>query len=146
MKVLIVCSKNSGKVAPFITEQAESLRKSGIEVEYFTIVGKGIEGYLKNYKLLQQAIKNIHPDIIHAHYGLSGLLANLQRRIPVVTTYHGSDINEPKVYPFSRLCMILSKKNIFVIDTLKSRPLSPFGYFLQKEKDNGKKYLRKGTR
>ena len=139
MKVLIVCSKNSGKVAPFITEQAESLRKSGIEVEYFTIVGKGIEGYLKNYKLLQQAIKNIHPDIIHAHYGLSGLLANLQRRIPVVTTYHGSDINEPKVYPFSRLCMMLSKRNIFVFDrtTPKPRPLSPFGYFLQKEKDKG---------
>ena len=38
------------------------------------------------------------PDIIHAHYGLSGLLANLQRSIPVVTTYHGSDINLPKVF------------------------------------------------
>jgi len=141
MNILIVCSKNSGKIAPFITEQAESLRKLGIEVEYFTIVGKGISGYLRNYKLLQQAIKNFQPDIIHAHYGLSGLLANLQRRIPVVTTYHGSDINEPKVYPFSRLCMILSKKNIFVIDTLKSRPLSPFGYFLQKEKDKENTFI-----
>ena len=120
MNILIVCSKNSGKIAPFITEQAESLRKLGIEVEYFTIVGKGISGYLRNYKLLQQAIKNFQPDIIHAHYGLSGLLANLQRRIPVVTTYHGSDINEPKVYPFSRLCMMLSKRNVFVL-TPKSR-------------------------
>jgi glycosyltransferase involved in cell wall biosynthesis len=120
MKVLIVCSKNSGKIAPFITEQVESLRSLGIEIDYFTIVGKGILGYLRNYKLLQLAIKNFHPDIIHAHYGLSGLLANLQRRIPVVTTYHGSDINEPKVYPFSRLCMMLSKKNVFVL-TPKSR-------------------------
>ena len=75
-------------------------------------------------------MKSFRPDIIHAHYGLSGLLANLQRSLPVVTTYHGSDINEPKVYPFSRLCMSLSAYNIFVMTTPKSRPLSPFGYFL----------------
>ena len=124
MKVLIVCSKNSGKIAPFITEQAESLRSLGIEIDYFTIVGKGILGYLQNYKLLQQAIKSFQPDIIHAHYGLSGLLANIQRRIPVVTTYHGSDINEPKVYPFSRLCMMLSKINVFVFDRTTPKPRS----------------------
>jgi len=52
---------------------------------------------------------------------LSGLLANLQRAIPVVTTYHGSDINEAKVYPFSRLCMMLSAYNIFVSEKNKTK-------------------------
>jgi glycosyltransferase involved in cell wall biosynthesis len=120
MKILIVCSKNSGKVAPFIKEQAGSLEQKGLVVDFFTIEGKGIRGYLNNYGLLVNKIKYFRPDIIHAHYGLSGLLANLQRKVPVVTTYHGSDINEPKVYPFSRLNMLLSAYNIFVSETPKS--------------------------
>ena len=114
MKILIVCSSNSGRIAPFILEQGESLARGGVEVEYFTIRGKGIAGYLSNYKRFIAKITAYKPEIIHAHYGLSGLFANLQRRIPVVTTYHGSDINSPKVFPFSRLCMMLSAYNIFV--------------------------------
>ncbi|MFZ4583306.1 MAG: glycosyltransferase, partial [Paludibacter sp.] len=59
-------------------------------------------------------ISEFSPDLIHAHYGLSGLLANTQLRIPVVTTYHGSDINVSKVFVLSRLNMLLSAFNIFV--------------------------------
>ena len=54
------------------------------------------------------------PDIVHAHYGLSGVLANLQRKVPVVTTYHGSDINNPEVRRFSKIAIRLSAWNIFV--------------------------------
>jgi teichuronic acid biosynthesis glycosyltransferase TuaC len=114
MKILVVCSKNSGKIAPFILEQGESLLWQGVEVDYYPIVGKGLVGYWKNRKLLLQKIKSFQPDIIHAHYGLSGLLANTQRRIPVVTTYHGSDINTSGVFFLSRLNMVLSAHSIFV--------------------------------
>jgi glycosyltransferase involved in cell wall biosynthesis len=114
MNLLFVCSKNSGRIAPFILEQGESLVQLGIRVEYFTIEGKGWKGYLKNRKRLVETIKTFQPQVIHAHYGLSGLLANMQRRVPVVTTYHGSDINNPKVFLFSKLCMMLSVHNIFV--------------------------------
>jgi len=114
MKILIVCSKNSGKIASFIVEQAESLVQLGHEVEYFAIQGKGIGGYLKNYRLLRKKIAEFKPDIIHAHYGLSGLLANLQRRVPVVTTYHGSDINNDRVFRLSKLAIQLSAFNVFV--------------------------------
>ena len=114
MKILVVCSKNSGKIAPFILEQGESLLRLGVEVDYYPIVGKGLVGYWKNRKLLLQKIKSFQPDIIHAHYGLSGLLANTQRNIPVVTTYHGSDINTSGVYILSRLNMVLSAHSIFV--------------------------------
>nr|MBP6663517.1 glycosyltransferase [Paludibacter sp.] len=65
-------------------------------------------------KSFLQKIKTFQPDIIHAHYGLSGLLANSQRKIPVVTTYHGSDINTSGVYILSRLNMVLSSHSIFV--------------------------------
>lgn len=114
MKILIVSSFNNAQFAPFITEQADALRNFGCEVEYFGVVGKGIKGYLKSLYALKAVIELYQPDIIHAHYGLCGLLSNLQRKVPVVTTYHGSDINLNSVLPISWFSMILSKHNIFV--------------------------------
>lgn len=116
IKVLIVCSKNSGKIAPFVTEQADAIQATGIKVEYFCVEGKGWKGYLSSRTNMIAKIAEFQPDIIHAHYGLSGLLANTQRKIPVVTTYHGSDINLPKVFLISKLTMLLSAHNIFVSD------------------------------
>lgn len=114
MKVLILASYNKNRFAPFIVEQANALVEQRCEVEYFGIVGKGLKGYLKAYKSLFKKIKEFKPDIVHAHYGLSGLLANLQRTVPVVTTYHGSDINIAKVLKLSKIAMRLSAFNIFV--------------------------------
>lgn len=114
MRILVVASYNKGRFAPFIVEQAEALKKQSVEIEYYGVEGKGILGYLRNLPGLKRKIKEFHPDVIHAHYGLSGLFANLQRRVPVVTTYHGSDINEKKILPFSKVAMRLSAWNIFV--------------------------------
>ncbi len=114
MRVLIVCSKNSGKIAPFISEQADALQTNGVEIEYFTIERKGVLGYLKERKRLMRKITEFNPVLIHAHFGLSGLLANLQRERPVITTYHGSDINVDKIFQFSKWAIKLSKHNIFV--------------------------------
>ncbi len=114
MRVLVVASFNKGRFAPFVVEQSEALKNAGCEVSFFGLQGKGFRGYLKNLSALKMKIKEIKPDVIHAHYGLSGLLANLQRRVPVVTTYHGSDINDKKVLPFSKSAMCLSSWNVFV--------------------------------
>lgn len=114
MKVLVVASFNKGRFAPFILEQAKALEFQGCAVELFGLQGKGLMGYLKNLPALRRKIKAFGPDVIHAHYGLSGLLANLQRRVPVVTTYHGSDINDKIVLPFSKIAIRLSAWNVFV--------------------------------
>lgn len=114
MRVLVVASFNRRTYAPFIVEQADALRRAGCDIEYYGVAGKGIAGYLKAFPGYRRKIKDFKPDVIHAHYGLSGLFANLQRRVPVVTTYHGSDINEKPVLPFSKLAMALSKFNVFV--------------------------------
>ncbi len=114
MKILIVASFNKHRFAPFIIEQVEALEKMGQTVHFFGIQGHGIWGYVRNYKGLKRIIQDYKPDVIHAHYGLSGLLSVLQRRVPVVTTFHGSDINNRKVLPFSRLAMKLSAFTIFV--------------------------------
>ena len=114
MRILVVASYNKNRFAPFIQEQVEALKKAGCETAFLGIQGKGLKGYLKNLPALKQQIKEFQPDVVHAHYGLSGLLANLQRKTPVVTTYHGSDINDRKVLPFSKLAMQLSAWNVFV--------------------------------
>ena len=115
MKILIVASYNKNRFVPFITEQAEALHHAGCEIDWFGVQGKGIAGYLKAIPKLRAKIRECKPDIIHAHYGLSCLLANLAtRRVPVVSTYHGSDINVQSVRRFSKVAIWLSAWNIFV--------------------------------
>ena len=114
MKILIVGNNKPGHFAPFVEEQARALQQQGCEVVFFGVQGKGLMGYLRCLPALKRAIQQHKPDLIHAHYGLSGLLANLQRIVPVVTTYHGSDINVPSVLRFSKIAMRLSAWNIFV--------------------------------
>ena len=115
MKILIVASYNKNRFVPFVQEQGEALQAAGCEIEWFGIKRKGIVGYLREIPRLRKMICEVKPDIIHAHYGLSCLLANLAtRRVPVVSAYHGSDINLPKVRPFSKTAMWLSAWNIFV--------------------------------
>ena len=114
MKILIVGNNKPGHFAPFVEEQARALQMRGCDVVFLGVQGKGIWGYLRCLPALKRAIRQHQPDLIHAHYGLSGLLANLQRIVPVVTTYHGSDINVPSVLRFSKIAMQLSAWNIFV--------------------------------
>lgn len=149
MKVLVVASDKGNRFAPFIEEQMQALRHSGVEMARFGIKGKGIRGYLKALPSLKAAIRREQPDIIHAHYGLSGLLANLQCRVPVVTTYHGSDINVKKVLRLSKMAMRLSAFNIFVSKqnalTAKARKkytILPCGIDLERFEDRGKEAAR----
>ncbi len=128
MKILIVASDKGNHFVPFIEEQIQALAQSGVEIERFGIMRKGFWGYLCEMPRLCRTIKKVRPDVIHAHYGLSGLLAGLARqaclfstsqnrgiwRIPLITTYHGSDINNPHVLRLSCLSMRLSAWNIFV--------------------------------
>ena len=114
MKVLIVASDKANKFVPFIEEQIVALQRAGVQIIRYGVTGKGITGYLSELPALRRFIRAERPDLIHAHYGLCGLLANLQRLVPVVTTYHGSDINVPKILRFSRIAMRLSAFNIFV--------------------------------
>ena len=114
MKILIVASDKGGKFAPFIEEQIAALQQEGVQIIRYGVTGKGITGYLSELPALRRLIRAERPDIVHAHFGLSGLLANLQRLVPVVTTYHGSDINVPKILRLSKIAMCLSAFNIFV--------------------------------
>lgn len=125
MKVLVVARYKENGFAPFVTEQVEALKEAGVVCRFFPVRSRGMAGYLRQVPALRHAIREFKPDIVHAHYGLCGLLANLQRRVPVVTTYHGSDINDLKVRRLSKIAVLLSAFNIFVsqkcIDLVKPK-------------------------
>ena len=123
MKILIVASGNHANIAPFVKEQMEALQKAGHTVFPFTVNGHGPLGYLSNLWPLKVTIRKFEPDIIHAHYGLCGLFSTLQHQVPVVVTYHGSDINSRCIRPLSRLAMRRAAFNIFVSETLQNTAL-----------------------
>ena len=90
------------------------MEKAGINCAFFPLHGSGIMGYLRQLPDLVKSIRRERPDVLHAHFVFAGLFANLQRRVPIVTTYHGSDINERHLLPLSRLVMAFSTWNVFV--------------------------------
>src|SRR5512133_996995 len=92
MKVLFIRSGNSGD-DPISSRQGESLRNAGLNVSFYDIVGKGLRGYLRNISLVRKAAGESGADLLHAHYGLSGVLASLSfTGKPVVTSLMGSEV------------------------------------------------------
>ena len=144
MKVLLVYSGNhhdGGCTNVFVTEQGNALIQAGIEVSYFTIQGKGMFGYLSNLRRLKQTIRAEKPDLVHAHYGMSGALAVLQRLVPVVTTYHNGETLTCMGRLSSKLALRHSAYNIFVAqhiyDLLTPKPkrytILPCGIWLSQQ-------------
>ena len=122
MRVLIVCSRrgyspHTDYMAPFVYEQMGAIQALGIKCKAI-LLDNGFKGYLKAVSQIRKAVKDFSPDVVHAHYGLCGLVANLQRKIPVVTTYHGTDLHDKQLRIASQLSMILSKRNIVVSEVL----------------------------
>jgi teichuronic acid biosynthesis glycosyltransferase TuaC len=121
MKVLFVASGNSKyfDIAPFIKAQAQSLKQAGIDINIFSITGKGMWGYLKAVRPLRNYLKNNNIDIIHAHYTLSGLTAVLTfAGKPIVLSLMGDDAYGTYV----SLGKVLFKSRILRITTLFIQP------------------------
>ena len=55
------------------------LKENGVELDYFTIKGKGIKGYLSNIIPLRKVIKEGNYDIIHSHYSLTSFVASISK-------------------------------------------------------------------
>ena len=95
---------------PFVTEQGESLRALGCEVEYFLVKGN----YLHAVKALKRKIRECQPDIVHAHFGLSAITAELQSLVPVVTTFHNGETLNWYVNFMTSLFSLLAKHVVYV--------------------------------
>lgn len=95
---------------PFVKEQGESLRFAGCEVDYFLLKGS----YICAVKALKAKIREFKPDVVHAHYGLSAITAELQSEVPVVTTFHNGETHHWWVNLMSSLMSLRAKHVIYV--------------------------------
>lgn len=81
----------------FVKEQAEDLRGLGLDVDEMAFDGRARSTeYGRAVAAVRRALRGGTYDVVHAHYGLSGAVAALARpRVPLVTTFHGSDYEGP---------------------------------------------------
>jgi len=93
MKILFVYSGNGALNSSIVLNQATSLKALNIDLDYFAINEKGIWGYIKHIKLLRSFLLNNSFNIIHAHYGLCGIVALLARRKEkIIVSFMGDDL------------------------------------------------------
>lgn len=95
MKVLFVSSANinEGNQSILVLNQGNSLSKVGIDIVFYPLMGKGFLGYLKNIKLIKRIIKEQNIDIIHAHYGICGIVSYFAKgNAKLLVSFMGTDI------------------------------------------------------
>lgn len=138
MRVLFVHSGNAvggdSSKYTFVREQGEELRKLGCEIAYYAVVGKGMRGYLRNVKPLRKKIQEFQPDIVHAHYGLCGMVAVLaaRKKVPVVITCHNGETLTKYGNIISSLAIRLADYTICVAQHIYDKLyLKPKPYFIQ---------------
>lgn len=91
MKVLFVSSGTRGKISSIVQNQGESLKRNGIEVDYFIIPDKGFKGYIKSIPKIRKAYYSGNYDLVHAHYSLSAIASSCSGLFPLVISLMGSD-------------------------------------------------------
>jgi teichuronic acid biosynthesis glycosyltransferase TuaC len=98
MKVLVITpawpTPEHPERVPFIVRQVDALRRSGVDIHIFSFQG-GFHpwNYLRAWLKLRRCLRACNYDLLHTHFGQSGLLAISPIGCPLVVTYHGSDLN-----------------------------------------------------
>jgi Glycosyl transferases group 1/Glycosyltransferase Family 4 len=76
----------------FVRDQVDGLRAVGVQNTVLSFDGRpDWREYGRAVARLRSRLREDRFDLVHAHYGLSGAVAMAQRRLPVVTTFWGSD-------------------------------------------------------
>lgn len=101
MRILIVSrykQQFDNHILPFVVEQGSSLEHSDNHVEYFLIQGRGLWSYFSQVIPLKRRIREFRPDVVHGHYGLSGMTVVLAcKGLPMtirprcVVTFHNGE-------------------------------------------------------
>jgi glycosyltransferase involved in cell wall biosynthesis len=100
IKVLFISRGNSVTgISPITKNQGDSLTKYA-NLDYFSINGKGLKGYIKAIPKLRKVMRSNEYDVIHAHYSLSAFTASLSGAKPLVVSLMGSDVSSNAFYKF----------------------------------------------
>ncbi|GAB5404011.1 MAG: hypothetical protein Aurels2KO_22420 [Aureliella sp.] len=94
MKVLMICpelpsSGSPGSMAPTL-RQIESLKQVGVDPVIYDMRGMSKVKYLQAIPSIRSLAAEV--DLVHAHFGYCGWLAQSQRKRKVVLSFMGSDV------------------------------------------------------
>ncbi len=93
-------SPENPSLGTFVQAQVDALRRLGLRVDVLPILGPGRKlKYLLGGASVVRATRRSSYDVVHAHYGLSGIPALFRRRAPLVVTLHGSDALVGRIQP-----------------------------------------------
>jgi glycosyltransferase involved in cell wall biosynthesis len=97
MKVLIMTAiyptPQNPAFGSFVRTQVDTLKQAGVEIELLLLNSRFRKwNYPKAALQLRRRLADGSIDLIHAHYGYVGMVARTQWKVPVVVTYHGSDL------------------------------------------------------
>lgn len=124
MKVLIVTNMyptlDNPQRGSYIKEQVEALQKRGVEIDILNIdiVNNILKYFLGFFFVFFRSFFKKY-DIIHAHYGFTGTCSTFRVRTPLITTFHGSDINLKWQRKISKIAHVLGNESIFVSSSIK---------------------------
>ena len=77
----------------FVKAQVECLRGAGVEVDVLVLDAPWRKLlYPKGVFDLRRRLAQSDIDVVHAHYSYVGIVGRTQRKVPLVVTYHGSDL------------------------------------------------------
>jgi glycosyltransferase involved in cell wall biosynthesis len=96
MNVLIVTNMYPSPDRPhwggFVRSQVESLQRLGVATSLYEIEGwRSTWEYARALRNLPTVCRRLRPDLVHAHYGLSGA-ASLRVDAPLVVSFCGDDV------------------------------------------------------
>jgi len=134
MRILFISSSNAYQgIDSLILNQAISLEKIGYTVNHFLVYG-GVKSYLKSIKQIRIWLERNPVDIIHAHYGLCGLVAVFAGNCyaPVVISFMGSDLHGGSPKRITDFAYILINKISSLIVQFFSRAIITKSANLQK--------------
>ena len=134
MKILFISSSRKGKgISPFILDQGESIKKNDIHIDYFLISGSGIGNYFKSIFNIRKKVKENKYNLLHAHFGFSGIASKLAfSKLKVVVSFLGDDLEgsvkqSGKYSLLSKFYVMINKafaKFFFDFNIVKSDSLS----------------------
>lgn len=94
--MLVIPGRSDGNEMPFARRQGRWIaQETGAAVDTFFLTERtSMVGLWRARRRFLQQARMFRPDIVHAHYGtITGLFTVLVSPVPVVITFHGSDLN-----------------------------------------------------
>jgi len=77
----------------FVARQVRELRRLGVLIDVLHFPSRGNPlNHLRAWRELRRRIRGCDYDLIHAQFGHAGLVAQAQRKLPVVVTFRGPDL------------------------------------------------------